>query len=175
MPDVHEWTCIFTLANHVYAFCLYCVYFLRFIFRARWLKNWLYQPGHEMTIMSQIVKMSETPFSIVTPAGSVLLKPLLQKQAASSVCLCVIIQRFVTCIVNRGSASEGRVPATGNDADQNPRFYAPSPLITYWAATEQPPLVISNHGAQTTQILPAKKNSSNRPPVVGRTLRCGAF
>ena len=75
---------------------------------------------------------------------------------ASSVCLCVIIQRFVTCIVNRGSASEGRVPATGNDADQNPRFYAPSPLITYWAATEQPPLVISNHGAQTTKIL-AKK------------------
>ena len=69
----------------------------------------------------------------------------------------MIIQRFVTCIVNRGSASEGRVPATGNDADQNPRFYAPSPLITYWAATEQPPLVISNHGAQTTQILAAKK------------------
>ena len=71
----------------------------------------------------------------------------------------MIIQRFVTCIVNRGSASEGRVPATGNDADQNPRFYAPSPLITYWAATEQPPLVISNHGAQTTQILAAKKTT----------------
>ena len=144
----------------MYASCLYCGYFLRFTFTARWLKNWLHQPCHEVTIMSQIVKiMSQTPFSIVTPAGSVLLKPLLQKQAASSVCLCVIIQRFVTCIVNRGSASEGRVPATGNDADQNPRFYAPSPLITYWAATEQPPLLISNHGAQTTQILAAKKKT----------------
>ena len=118
--------------------------------------------------------MSQAPFSIVTPAGSLLLKPLLQKQAASSVCLCVIIQRFVTCIVNRGSASEGRVPATGNDADQNPRFYAPSPLITYWAATEQPPLVISNHGAQTTQILAAKKKLVQSAPSRGSyfALRC---
>ena len=43
-----------------------------------------------------------------------------------SVSWCWVIRaRFVICIVNR-AVHHGGVPATGNDADQSPRFYAPS-------------------------------------------------
>ena len=183
--DIYDFSCIFMLANH--ACLLSAAYFLQFTLEARE----LYMYGRLLAPVTSATSRSADRFND-TPAGSLPLNPLQTNNAAAacpslsdfdSPCVVGWYRRFVICIVNR-AVDHGGVPATGNDADQSPRFYASSIdhllggcLPSSWSPR---PLVIS---CASTARIPGRKVKMcvfgskvvQTASAVARTLDCRAF